>query len=419
MSQKTLTLSTPPSFQCYECIGCGDCCRGRFAIRITQQDRERIEAQGWGNDELDLQGKPLFLPVGNNAFQLAHDKQGACVFLTEDNKCRIHARFGESAKPLACRLYPFRYIPIGTQLRIDVRFDCPATAQNIGRPVSGYRPYLLKLMPQAITPDVAGQAPPPLFGKSQGAWAQYCRITETFERLLMHRQLDLPRRMLCALYLISALRNPRILSQEGRKFSDFLEKLAGNIIEKVAKDPLQRVPPPSMVRVAFRQLAGHYGRIDRVGERTNPLQRLIASWNIAFGLGTVPRCRPDFPTLTFAQIEQTSAPVSDEASATIERYLHMHLSSMSFFGSGYYNRSYLDGISGLLLTFPLICWYARTYAFGNGLATPDAACAARAIEIVDHQHGISPLLNMPNERFRANFLTERSHLRALIIWYGG
>jgi hypothetical protein len=91
---------------------------------------------------------------------------------------------------------------------------------------------------------------------------------------------------------------------------------------------------------------------------------------------------------------------------------------LSFFGRTFYNRGYLDGMNALLLTYPLSCWFARVFARGNGLAEIDAACAEKALFVVDHQHGITPVLDMPTERFRAGMLCDRSNLRALAIWYG-
>ena len=419
MTNPSYSLSTPPSFQCYECIGCGECCRGRFAIAISTADRERIEAQQWSDEELSLAGKALFTPYGNGAFKLAHSDTGACIFLAADGKCRIHAKYGEAAKPFACRLYPFRFIPIGAQIRIDIRYDCPAVAQNRGRPISGFRPYLLKLLPLALTSAHTVTRVPAFFGKVNGSWAQYCRITECFERLLLQRQFSLSRRIISCIYLTVALHDERIIQQQGRKFSEFLDKISTKISENIADDHLTRQAPSSITRSAFRQLAASYGRLDMVGDQANMLQRLAASLQPVLGRGLLPRCREDFPKVSYAQMEEEFNQITGEASEVFERYLHMHLTSMSYFGSGYYNRSLLDGISALWLLYPLLSWYSRSYALGSGNAAHDGKSAARAVEIVDHQHGISPLLNLPSERSRTKFLTERSQLRSLVLWYGG
>src|SRR5437867_13126954 len=57
----------------------------------------------------------------------------ACVFLGADNRCRIHAKFGSAAKPLACRIYPFMLIPAGEQWRLGLRFACRSEERRVGK----------------------------------------------------------------------------------------------------------------------------------------------------------------------------------------------------------------------------------------------------------------------------------------------
>ena len=75
-------------------------------------------------------------------------------------------------------------------------------------------------------------------------------------------------------------------------------------------------------------------------------------------------------------------------------------------------------MNALLLTYPLVCWFARAYAVEGGLSSPDASCVQRALMIVDHQHGVTPTMNMQGERSRSNYLHERATLRSFVIWYG-
>lgn len=415
MSGKPLTLATPPAFQCYDCLGCGACCRGRFAIIVTRADRARLEEQGWTADELGLGSRPLFSPSGDG-FLLAHHDDGACVFLDARGLCRIHARFGEPAKPLACRLYPFRFVPLGSQLRVDVRFDCPATAGNRGRPIPGHRAALLGLL-REMAPAVAPQAPP-LCARVPATWAQLCRITETFESLLVDEALPLTRRVLGMANLAALLASPRVVELEGRKLSAFLETVARKVRDAAASAPARRTTPPGQVLFSFRQLAGLYGRLDRVGEAPRLLARLRDALRMLGGRGQVPPLRADFPRVTFAAIDRLTGTPANGAAAALERYLHLRLASMGFFGAAYYGRSYLDGMNALLLTYPLACWFARAYALGRGLDAPDAAALETALQIIDHQHGITPLLDLPSERYRARFLGDRAHLAALVRWYG-
>ncbi len=412
-----LKLITPPGLQNYDCTGCGDCCRGRFAIIITQADRDRIVSQEWSDEELGLGGKPLFTPKGED-YQLAHRADGACVFLQDDNLCRIHARHGEAAKPLSCRLYPFTFVPLGNQVRVDVRFDCPATATNLGRPVAAHRPELLELAKTAVPGQADKQPAPPFYDDVRLTWGQLGRITEAFERVLLDVSLDITRRVMACVDLAYLLRHPRIVGLEGKKLGDLLDAAEAEAQEGAADDDLDRAAPSGPERLFFRQLLGLYGRIDQVGGKPQLGRRLSVSLRMIGGKGQVPPIRDGFPAVSFDDTEAGRGIPADGAAQALERYLHTHLSGMGFFGSSFYGRPYLDGLNALLLTYPLVCWYARAFAAGEGRAEIDAACVQRALMIVDHQHGITPLLNIASERFRTKALCGHDTLRSLVVWYG-
>jgi len=364
-----------------------------------------------------MAGQPLFTGSGDRLF-FAHRTDGACVFLDTDNLCRIHKRFGESAKQVACRLYPFMLIPVGSQARVDVRFDCPAVAANRGRSIAAQLPGLRELLP-AVLPAAAATLPaPPLFAHVPMSWAALCRITDTFIQLLATPKLDLTRRLIAAATLSAALRTPRIAELDSVKLAELLTTASAKVIAAVADDPLTRRHPGGVTLLMFRQLLGVYGRADRLGERVDVGQRLRHALRMLGGRGMTPPLQADFPATPFAALEGMFGIPDGEAAAALARYYHVRLQAMSFCGVAYYQRSFLDGLNGLLLTYPLTLWFARLFAAGSNLPALDAACTTRAIEILNHQHGITPLLNLPTERFRQDQLTERTTLRALMVWYG-
>ncbi|MHB9134328.1 MAG: YkgJ family cysteine cluster protein [Armatimonadota bacterium] len=410
------TLARLPTFQCYDCQGCGDCCRGIFAIGLTAEERERIMAQGWESDP-ELQGQELFIAHGDRHL-LAHREDGSCVFLDERGLCRIHAKFGEPAKPLACRLYPFKIIPVGSEVRTDIRYDCPAVAAGAGQPISGYRAALKELLPQVIPPEVYDQPPSPLYGNTRVSWPQLCRITDMFERLVRNRMLDLTRRVVACIYAAAVLRSVHLGELSDEKLREVLDAVQRKVIEATGEVELVRRSPGGMTRVTFRQLLGVYGREDRRGERGMLLRRLRASLRMVGGWGKVPQLRADFPDVPFKAMEEPLGIPPDDVVEPLERYLRMRLESMGFFGAGFYGYSYLDGLNALLLTYPLTFWFARAYAAGKGLVAPDRACIERGIQLVNHHHGITPVLALPTERFRLHYLCDRSTLRSLVIWYG-
>src|SRR5437660_10016842 len=122
-----LPVRSLPVLQNWDCHGCTDCCR-EYLVAVTDAERARIEAQGWGDDPA-LKGVKLFRRAGgwfSGKVALNHRPGGACVCLNEQGGCRIHAKFGSEAKPLACRVYPFVLVPTGDHWRVGLRFACPS-----------------------------------------------------------------------------------------------------------------------------------------------------------------------------------------------------------------------------------------------------------------------------------------------------
>jgi lysine-N-methylase len=436
-----LKLVMQPGFQQYDCTGCGECCRGRFAIVINKDDRDRIVDQHWSDEDLGLAGKPLFTPHGDD-FQLAHHADSSCAFLQEDGRCRIHAVHGEAAKPLACRMFPFQFVPLGNQVRVDVRFNCAATSANLGRPITEHRADLLELLKTAVPAERAADMPvPPLHGSVQLTWEQLSRITKTFERVLLDVSLNITVRLTACVDLVELLREAPPEAFNGKALSEYLDEAAYIVTENALGDPLVadtraptptaslkgresggsqagKVAPSNTHLAAFRQVLAIYGCVDKVGVKARLWQRLTLQLRMLAGKGNVPTLQEGFPKVRFAGIENGRGIPSGDTALALERYLHVHLMAMGFFGPSFYNRSYLDGMSSLLFTYPLICWFARAYAASDGLPEINRSCVERALMIVDHQHGIASALDSPSERYRTNFLCERAVLRSLIIWYG-
>ena len=91
------------SNEAFNCRACGACCKLPGYVRLREGEAERIAA---------------FLGVDAHGFiqtqtRLTHDRQNlslledadhACVFLTPENQCRIHA-----VKPAQCRGYPSQW----------------------------------------------------------------------------------------------------------------------------------------------------------------------------------------------------------------------------------------------------------------------------------------------------------------------
>ena len=411
---KTLsTLVELPEYQNFDCRSCGRCCAGYLTVALRPGEDERIRAQGWAQDPA-LQGETLVVRQGRG-YRLAHRADGRCVFLDDGNRCRIHAKFGPEEKPLACRLYPFKFIPTGTSMRTDMRYDCPAMAGNVGRPVREYTEELTAMLPQLP----AGAADPaPFLGSVRVGWGVLERITGTFARLIAHTELDLTQRVVACVQFSTILRKLNRQALDEVTLEQVLEAIFNTLIMAAAKDPLERIAPSQAALTGFRQLLVVYGREDRWGERVSLAQRYRNLFQMMGGKGAVPQLLPDFPAVDFAALEEPIGYPPDEVVEPLERSLRAHLESMGFFGPAFAGYGYLDGLNALLLTYPVTFWFARVYAAGKGLPAPDVECIRQAVSIVNHVHGLATVFNFPLERYHLRSLCNPVVLSKLCVWYG-
>src|SRR5262249_27258096 len=132
-----------PMIQKWDCHNCGVCCKD-YHVFITAEEKHRILQQGWDKDP-HLTGTPVVVPAkrgGQSPDRLNQRSDGSCVFLYDSGKCRIHAKFVLTAKPLACQIYPFVLVPCGEHWRVSLRFACPSVTKNLGQNLTGHLPEL-------------------------------------------------------------------------------------------------------------------------------------------------------------------------------------------------------------------------------------------------------------------------------------
>ncbi len=407
-------LTPLPALQCYDCHCTGDCCRGYFRVQVTEEEKQRILAQGW-SDRPGFAGLPLFRGRPGQEV-LAHRDDGACTFLNAEGLCSIHAEFGEAAKPLACRMYPFVLVPAGDEVRVDVRFDCPSAAASKGRALPEHQAALRRLLKEAAPDTVAERAVLISEGR-EGDWQLARRLATLFDQVISDISLDLTRRVLACSWLGVHFHDAPFEALSASEREAYLDESRRAMVEAMAGgEYLAECRPPRAVRVLFRQLAGLYARADRASER--PAGRLPASLRMVLAAGKLPVLRPELPSVSFREVETMPGGLTQAASAAFTRYYRVRLASLGFFGPGYYGEPLLSGLAGLWLTYPLLLYFARWHAAGLGDATLGVDSAHLALRIVDHHHGRNPWLNSPSEQRRRQFLSDPHHFRQLLQWLG-
>jgi Fe-S-cluster containining protein len=121
--------------QRFSCSQCGRCCRG-FDVVVTAAEIDRYRRKGaaaWFRGDDAEAGDPFEAVPSAPALQRIRQRaDGACGFLSADNRCRIHEELGAAHKPLTCRLFPFALHAAVDGVVVTASFNCPTIAANEG-----------------------------------------------------------------------------------------------------------------------------------------------------------------------------------------------------------------------------------------------------------------------------------------------
>lgn len=406
-----------PVAQNWDCRGCAACCRS-YSIPVTADERTRIEAQNW-----DL-GTPPFDARGTT---LNHRPDGACVFLGDDDRCRIHAKFGAAAKPLACRIYPFLLVPAGDHWRVGLRFACPSAAANDGRPLDQHLPEVREYAAQLEEnePAAKSQPAPPLRAGTLVPWDDVLRIVGVVAKMLGETGVPLERRWRNVLTLASLADGLTFdgggnakKAITGGRLSELFHVLSETAAEETL--PADQVPRPGRAgRLVFRQVLAVYARKDHGAERgsaqRSALGRVAAAIRFARGSGVVPKLHARLPDVPFSAGEEPFGPLPEDCDAQLTRYYRLKVQSLQFCGPTNFGVPFWEGLRSLALTFPVAMWLARVFVAG-GESKP--AAVERAARVTDDNFGFNRLLGMGRQKFALRLLAARDDLPRLAAWYG-
>lgn len=402
-----------PVVQNWDCHACGDCCR-HYSVRATPEEAARIESQNWG-----FAGA---VPDGRGGLELAHRPNGDCVFLGEQNRCAIHAKFGAAAKPLACRMYPFTLVPVGDHWRVSVRLACPSACANLGATLESHAGEIAGLSREleADTPGAAASRPAPDLRPGQSlAWPDLLRVNDALVGLILDPRVPVERRLRQILALSAVCRKARFDALSGKRLSEFLGVVRQAACEDVPADPAGVAAPSWLGRVLFRQFAAVYARQDHGAEvgiaRRGRWTRLKAAWRFAVGEGRIPALHARIGAVEFRAAEEPWGDLPPESEELLARFYFVKLNSLQFTGTLYHGRAYWAGVDALVLTYPVVRWLARVLHL-SGLSRPDAVAAA--VRQVDDHYGFNPILGSPRQLWAVDRLAERGELARLVAHYG-
>ncbi len=409
-----------PVIQNWDCHGCGECCR-TYHVRVTDAEKARIEATDWSADPALKGVPPIVWDKALGCHRLNHTADGACVFLGEGNRCKIHAAHGPAAKPMSCRIYPFALVSAGDHWRVGLRYACPSAADNKGRPLAEHdaaaNEYAALLEADA-GPGVKNTPAPPLQPGQSVTWPDVMRFVKAVAEEIADDSTPIEHRLRKVAALATLCKASRFDKVTGTRLREFLEVVSGAVADEVPLYP-KDVPPPSWLgRMVFRQSVAIYARKDTGPTpgvaRRGRFTRMWAAWRFARGTGRIPRLHGLMPETAFEAAEQSAAPLGPESEALLTRYYLVKVESLQFCGTPNFHRPFWAGLDSLLLTFPAVLWLSRV------LTTPDRprdAAVKLAVQIVDDNFGFNTLLGTGRQAWATELLADRGELAKLIAWY--
>jgi Fe-S-cluster containining protein len=318
-----LNLKLPT--QHFTCSQCGRCCRG-FDVVVTAAEIDlyrRRNAAVWfratsGPEASDLsaeaQGAKVepFEPVpGAPAVRRIRQRDdGACGFLSDDNRCRIHEELGAAKKPLTCRLFPYAFHAAADGIVVKPSFNCPTIAANEGAPIDGgaSRAALESLRDEwfAIHPSKAG-ALELVDGRSMST-RTLLLLRQNLVAMLTADGGDLRSGIRRIAAVLDDLTRRRVLalSQE-----DFAEYVSLTVPYAAAKPD---APPPQAPGVIARML--QYGFLYAVAATRDGLvhagqSRNQARWRRLWLLGHFHRLAPPLDQLNVSALQRHRVDLND------------------------------------------------------------------------------------------------------------
>lgn len=412
-----LPIRNLPVLQNWDCHACSDCCRIEAEVSVAEKDRiEKLDLAG----DPEVGSGPWFVGKGwsPRRWLLKRRADGRCVFLTSQNRCRLHERFGVEAKPFACRLFPFLLIPAGSHWRVGLHYACPSAAENKGRRLAEREGELLQLahLLEKHVGRSADSAPPPSLQPGQQlAWPELLRIVARLVDIMQDRRDRVDRRLRKCLALAKLCRQARLENLGSDRLEVLLKLLESGLDAEVTQIAAEMAPPGWLGRVLFRTLLAIFARKDvglhRGSATRGPLGRLISGWRFVRGRGLVPHVNAFVPEITFEEIEQRPSPPA-ELDEALERYYVTKLHSLQFCGPPNFDLPFWTGLESLALTLPMILWLSRAFVS----LSPQAALE-KAVMLVDDHFGGNPILGLWPIRFFLGTLSQRGELERLLAWY--
>lgn len=421
-ARDTVNLSLPilplaTAGQRYSCHGCGNCCRD-FTIQLRADDVARLREQSW---QSRLGIDPI---VGFRGGQyLRQRSDGACVFLLDDGRCRVHAEFGFEAKPIACQMFPYMLSPTETTSQMGVSFACQSVVENKGKLLNQQVAEALKIVTRGI-PEVLRPARNAQISRGKSGQSEQLLCLAQRLKSWMERDAPLDQRIDGVAWIAQTLAVANFRKLDGSRIEAIIHLLFDSLCDELPHHPI--------AVATDRQNALLQGAIFARTEDPKPLAqgapgRLLSilsqlrrsrAWRRGHTTSLIPQIGSDWTAkTTFGEVAAVdrlrASPESTSCDELISRWMRASIEGGRIWGSGYYGWNAVDGLAAFVLSTTAVGWLARLHAAGSGVKTPRLVDVQAAVGRIDRTAGRAVWLGGFSERMRLSYLTRDHGLRRL------
>jgi Fe-S-cluster containining protein len=416
-------LTLPLRQQRYSCHGCGNCCRD-FTVQLREDDLRKLREQNWE----EKSGGPVTIEFRGVTYLRQRD-DGACVFLMDDGRCRIHNEFGFEAKPIACQLFPFHITPTSRGIVGGLSFACQSVLENKGADLKSHASEVGR-MAGALGELQKGRAagPPMLTDRLRASQKEEESLVQHIDDWLgggSDADIDLSRRIDGLAWIAQSLARANLDNVRETRFDDLLDVLFAALPDELEHHPIE--PATARQKKMLRQAVfartedPKLGIIARQGRLRTTLGQLSRNRRFKSARGMSPHIGQGWNIVELREVE-TIAPASDanEVEAIddlMTRWLRATVLGSRAWGMGYYGWSMINGLQTIMLNIACVGWLARLHAAGEGRRTLAVQDVRAAIGRIDRTAGRAKWLGSSAERLRLGFLNMDDGLRRLIAGY--
>ncbi|MBI4617047.1 MAG: YkgJ family cysteine cluster protein [Planctomycetes bacterium] len=358
-----------PSGQNFTCQGSTRCCR-MLDVPLLPAELARYAGEDWKE-------KPIARTLGG-APHTPLVRSGACAFLSEEGRCRIHERLGACGKPLTCRIFPYTFAFCGPTVRVGVRFSCPTILANKGEPVVRQED-LVRGMAQAYRQAKRIEPLPraPFHLSYELSWKDIDRIDEALLSSLEDGALPLSGRLIEGAELLDEMKYVYIYGSP----EEVARGIDGAAVRRRVLEALA-TPPPRLGLADRAVLAAFLAYLAPPGRgRSAPVRlalRLAARLPGRLRLDEIGR-------VSRRKARKVSAELDQESTALLVRYYKARIWGRTHFGRAFHGLSYVAGWNFLLAAHACLVFAARARAATLGRPRIEIADVELAIQKVEER----------------------------------